>query len=83
VGSDESVFQYGIRLCYHFWTKSLPKLNRFQKKTAPDPLDAVMTEKQRMAIQQTLKAIEGFVLCSCIALGLLQLLAIQYAKRED
>ena len=68
---------------YHFWTKSLPKLNRFQKKTAPDPLDMVMTEKQRMAIQQTLKAIEGFVLCSCIALGLLQLLAIQYAKRED
>jgi hypothetical protein len=72
-----------IRLSYHFWTKSMPKLNQSQKKTAPDPLDTVMTEKQQVAIQQTLKAIEGFVLCSCIALGLLQLFAIQYAKRED
>jgi hypothetical protein len=65
--------------CYRFWSKSMPKLNRYLKKGAPHPVEQVIDEKERVQIQLTIKAIEGFVMCGCIAMGLLQLIAIRYS----
>jgi len=64
---------------YHFWSKSMPKLKRYLKKGEPHPLEQVQGEKDRENIRLTVKAIEGYVMCSCIAMGLLQLIAVRYS----
>jgi len=64
---------------YQFWSKSMPKLNRYQKKDMPHPIAGITDSKDRKRILKTLQAIEGYVMCSCIALGLLQILAIQFS----
>ena len=64
---------------YQFWSKSMPRLNRFQKKDMPSPVDEITDIKDRENILKTIKAIEGYVMCSCIALGLLQILAMHFS----
>lgn len=60
---------------YRFWSHYLERQSRKPKKNAtlkaphPDHLKAV---------QRTWKACEGFVMLGCIALGLLQLIALQF-----
>nr|WP_223070552.1 transposase [Paenibacillus caui] len=66
---------------YHFWSKSMPKLKRYMKKGEVHPLEQVVNEKEQKDIRLTVKAIEGYVMCSCIAMGLLQLIAVQYSSR--
>ncbi|WP_419888816.1 transposase [Paenibacillus xylanexedens] len=68
---------------YRFWSKSMPKLNRFLRKEEVHPLEAVTNEQDRQRIQKTIQAIEGFVLCQCIAMGLLQLVALQFSGRTS
>jgi hypothetical protein len=65
---------------YHFWSKSMPKLKRYLKKGEPHPLEHVTDEKDKENIRLTVKAIEGYVMCSCIAMGLLQLIAVRYSS---
>ena len=62
--------------CYHFWTKKLPRINRFKKKGAPDPLDTVTDAKDRELILGKIRAIEGFVLVANIAMGITQMLSL-------
>ena len=66
---------------YRFWSKSMPKLKRYLKKEEPHPLEQVTDEKSRQRIQVTVQAIEGFVMCSCIAMGLVQLIALRFSHR--
>jgi hypothetical protein len=66
---------------YHFWSKSMPKLKRYLKKGEAQPLEQVTCEKEKQNILLTVKAIEGYVMCSCIAMGLLQLIAVRYSQR--
>jgi hypothetical protein len=66
---------------YRFWTKATPKLNRFRKKIAPEPLSEVTDENDRKRITQTLKAIEGYVLLCCIAMGLLQMISLLFSDQ--
>jgi len=66
---------------YRFWSKSSPKLNRYLRKTEKHPLEQVKTEQEQKRIRKTLEAIEGFVMCSCIATGLIQLLALRFSTR--
>lgn len=61
---------------YHFWTSAVPKLS---KKKVPVDLSGINEAKQRL-IATTADAIEGFVNFGCIALGLLQILAINYPQ---
>lgn len=61
---------------YHFWTKSLPKLNRFKKKSEADNMSGIVTEEDRKCIRRTVKATERFVMFSCIAIGLAQMIAL-------
>ncbi len=62
--------------CYHFWTKHMPRLNHYAKKGNRDPLARVADKEDQKAILDTVKAIEGFVLFSSIAMGILQMLSL-------
>ena len=66
---------------YHFWSKAMPKLKRYLKKDEPHPLEQVTNKEARKRIQLSVKAIEGFVMCSCIAMGMLQLIALRFSNR--
>ncbi|MFB6367971.1 transposase, partial [Paenibacillus elgii] len=66
---------------YRFWSKSMPKLKRYLRKGEPHPLEQVTGETDRQRIRLTLQAIEGFVMCSCIAMGLVQLIALRFSER--
>jgi hypothetical protein len=63
---------------YHFWSSAVPKLNRFAKSGA-DPLAAVVDDKLKARILATYKAIHGFVMISCMAIGLLQICALRFS----
>ncbi len=65
-------------LCYHFWTKAMPKLDRYRRKNSPDPLLSVKDEQRKRRITNTLKATEGYVLFACIAMGITQMLCLKY-----
>ena len=61
---------------YHFWSKAVPKLDRFSRKGEADCLEAVLDASERKRILSNIKAIEGFVLFASIAMGMLQLIAL-------
>lgn len=64
---------------YPFWSKSMPKLKRYLKKEEVDPIEQGEGEKERQRIRATIDAIEGFVMCGCIATGLVQLIALRFS----
>lgn len=51
---------------YHFWSRSLPKLKRYAKKGESQPLDQVNDPDDRERIRQTVKAMEGYMMCSLV-----------------
>jgi hypothetical protein len=65
---------------YRFWSKVMPKLNKYMKNTdSQDKLKNEADENRRAHIKATVEAIDGHAMFGCIALGLLQLLSIQFA----
>ena len=66
--------------CYHFWSKSMPKLKRYLKKGEIAPINQVTDNKDQEKIMLTVKAIEGYVQFSCIAMGITQLLSLNFSK---
>lgn len=68
-------------LFYHFWTKAVPKLDRYHKKNSADPLSSVKDPVERTRIIQALKATEGYVLFASIAMGTIQMLCLKYGDR--
>jgi len=66
---------------YQFWSKSMPKLNRYSRKGDSHPAEQMTDEKERTRILHTVKAIEGYVMCSCIAMGMLQLIALRFSNK--
>jgi len=67
-------------LFYHFWTKAVPKPDRYRRKNSPDPLSSVKGTKEKMRIIRTLKATEGYVLFTSIAMGSIQMLCANYGS---
>ena len=63
---------------YHFRGKSMPRLNRFLKKTDPLPLESVTSPKDRKRILKTVRATELYALISSIAMGILQILSVEF-----
>lgn len=61
---------------YHFWTKMMPKLNHFAKKEEKDQLKNVTDEKARKKILEKIAAIERFVFCTSVAMGITQILSL-------
>ena len=58
-----------------FWSKDLPKPNRFKKKDEPDSLAQVTDPKQRELILDTIEAHERFATMAAIAMGIAQMIA--------
>ena len=67
---------------YQFWSKSMPKLNRFKRKDEIDAIDKIEDQKVKERILSTLNAIEMYVMCSCISIGLLQIMALKFSSTE-
>ncbi len=65
--------------CYHFWTKAMPKLKKCRKKGEPHPLESVDDPRLRGRILRTVKAMEGFVQLSVIAMGILQITSLRFS----
>lgn len=65
---------------YQFWSKSMPKLNRYLKKAEKPPIENINSPKEQEKIYLVLKAIEGYVMFSCIAIGLLQMVSLLFSK---
>ena len=68
---------------YRFWSKHMPKLNRFQKKNDPDPVKQVVKKQAQQRIKLTIKAIEGFMFCSIVSAGLLQIAALRFSATDE
>jgi hypothetical protein len=51
-------------LAYHFWSKSMPKLQRYIICDQVHSLEKVTDSKQQQNILLTIKAIEEYVLCA-------------------
>ncbi len=58
-----------------FWSKDLPKPNRFKKKNEPDSLAQVTDPNQRELILNTIEAHERFATMAAIAMGIAQMIA--------
>jgi len=64
---------------YRFWSDKVPLLKKsMSAKETVDRLAAVLDKKSQEAIIRTYKAIEGFVMVSCIVLGILQIAALLF-----
>ena len=62
--------------CYHFWSHAVPRLDRYRRKGIADPLAQVTDSRLQQRIIKTLKATEGYVMFSSIAMGIIQLLCL-------
>jgi len=65
---------------YQFWSKYMPKLNRYKPNDFhQEKLTSIVDKSERAAIRKTVKAIECFTLLGCIALGLLQMISLLFS----
>ena len=62
---------------YHFWTASMPKLNHYARREAPDPMSQVTDVERRKRILDCIRATEAFVVCSTIVMGIVQLISMK------
>ena len=67
--------------CYHFWSKYMPKLDYYQKKSDPSPLEQVTEEHARKKVLEAVRAIEMHMQLSCISMGIIQSLSINIADK--
>ena len=80
IGFKEMKYTIGA-FAYHFWSKSMPKLNRFFKDINVSALEAITESRAKSKIAETLRAIEGYVFMAIISLGLLQILSLKFSKQ--
>jgi len=66
-----------------FWSKHMPKLKRYTKSGEPDRAGQVKTECARKCVRKSLDATEGYIFCGVVATGLLQMLSLRNARRND
>ena len=65
---------------YRFWSKHMPKLNRFKTNDFhQEQHEAITGNPERNCIVNTVRAIERFALFGCISLGLLQIISIRFS----
>lgn len=64
--------------CYHFWTKAVPKLDRYRRRGTADPLKQVTDREQQKRILSAVRATEGYVMLCSIATGIIQMLCLRY-----
>jgi hypothetical protein len=65
---------------YHFWSKYMPRLNKYSKHKNADALEAITDRGAQKKISESLKAIERYVCVAIISLGLLQIISLNFSK---
>jgi hypothetical protein len=60
---------------YHFWTKAMPKVSKYETKT---DVSKVTDKKDQERILSTLRAIEVYTFLSCISMGILTIISLEY-----
>lgn len=69
---------------YHFWTKSIAKLNHFKTKEEPENIAfANDDESSQERVLKTIDATERFVHMGCIAMGIIQMLLMSEKDVSD
>lgn len=68
---------------YHFWSKSMPKLNRYFKEKNISALETITDKRAKDKLVATLKAIEGYVCLAIIGMGLLQIISSNFSKERN
>ena len=63
---------------YHFWTKSMPRLNHFRKKSDPDPLLFITDLHERQKIINAFRATEMYMFAANVAMGLIMMISIKF-----
>lgn len=61
---------------YRFWSKAVPRLDRFAPSGSPDRLESVGGARERGLVLAGAEAIARFVAAACVATGILQMLAL-------
>ena len=56
----------------------MPKLDYYQKKGEPAPMEQVEGEKPRQKVLEAVRAIEMHMALSCIAMGTIQSISVRY-----
>lgn len=59
----------------------MPKLSRYLKRTEKAPIEYIDHPKEQERIKLAVKAIEGYVMFSCIAMGLLQMISLTFSSQ--
>jgi len=62
---------------YHFWTKSMPKISKYQTQT---DYSVVKDSKDQEKILRTIRAIEIYTFINCVTLGILMIIAINHTE---
>lgn len=65
---------------YRFWSKVMPRLNRYRKKNQPHPLEQVTDQSQQACVLKTIQAMECYTLLASIAMGLIQMLSLHFSE---
>ncbi len=65
---------------YQFWCKSMPKFKKYAKKHQPQPVEKITCEKVQNKILATLDAIEAYVICTSVSMGLLQIISLKFSR---
>jgi hypothetical protein len=66
---------------YHFWSRYVPTMNKFESaKETVEKLAQITWPDTRNKIISAYNAVEGFTMFNCIALGILQLCAIRFVE---
>ncbi len=66
---------------YRFWSKYMPKLNKYIKnEKSQEAIRSINNENKRHSIALTVEAIEKHAFLSCLALSLLQLISIKFSE---
>lgn len=68
--------------CYRFWSSAVPKLTRYNKKSI-EALESIGDTRKRELITDAVKAVEGYVMLSSIAMGILQILSLTFERGVD
>lgn len=61
--------------CYHFWSKHMPKLNKYGETDI-----SALSEEAKNKILEVINAIEKYVMICCIATGTLQILLLTHSS---
>jgi len=65
---------------YRFWSNAMPRLRRYAKKDDVPIIETVESNRDKVLISDTLKAIEVYVFLSCIAIGIIQLVSLKFSS---